>query len=268
MGCYCCGCDQAYEDSRLDTAKGLINTEANAVLKSANEINAKLLTLAVQPFRTYDVPVWNSGDYSGYQRAIEDVKQRRQLEKRPTVFKRMLKPHYEAALLQAQTFYLAQGEPRLRPDPDWWIIVGTLAANAEALYSLKKETEILEARFHLHQHTTETIQKQLQGTGSLKPPETASVDKDSRAKMDKLAADLKLLEPFSSECARLLREFYVDVDEALVREAEAKEREPQETDAKEARQHGPQETDAIEAKETDPFMPQPPAKPLKKPETK
>jgi len=268
MGCYCCGCEEAYEKTRLDIANGIINTEANAILSLAKEIEAKLQTLAVQPFRTYDVPAWDSGDYSSYQRALEDVRQRRKLEKRPPVLKRMLKPHYEAAMLQAREFYSAQEEPGMRPDPDWWVVVGILACNAEALYGFKSDTEKLETRFRMHQHTTVTMQKELQSTGNNKPLETAAVDTDSRAKIDRLAAQLKQLEPFASECARLMREFYVDVDEALVQEALAKEAEEAKKakEAMEPKECKPQEADP---KEADPLVPQNrPAKSQKKPEAK
>ena len=237
---------------------GIITQEANAILTAAKAMEVKLQELTLQPFRTYDVPAWNSGNYSSYLSAIADVKQRRAREKRPPVLKRMLKPHFEAAVLQAEAFY--QEEPLQRPDPNWWVVIGILAVNTEALYDLKKEEEQLETRFHLHEHTTETIKKELQNTGSLKPPESAAVDKDSREKLDKLAADLAKLEPFSSECARMLRDFYVDVDESLIIEAERKEAE-----RKEAKHKAPEPQECAEPKETDPLQP---TKSQKKPEAK
>lgn len=260
MGCYCCGCDEEYEKTRQGLSSGIITEEANKILTAAKAMEVKLQELTLQPLRTYDVPVWNSGNISSYLSAIADVKQRRAREKRPPVLKRMLKPHFEAAALQAEAFYSAQDEPLQRPDPNWWVVIGILAVNTEALYDLKKEEEQLETRFRLHEHTTETIKKELQNTGSLKSPESAAVDKDSRAKMDKLAADLAKLEPFSSECARLLRDFYVDVDESLIIEAERKEAE-----LKEAKHKAPEPKEVAEPKETDPFMP---AKSQKKPEAK
>lgn len=224
MGCYCCGYDDCYEKARLDASNQIITSEANQVQREARNLQAKLEEIVVKPFRAFDVPVWSSGDSGSYLRVISLIKQKRAQEKRPMALGRMLRPHYQAAVKEMQTFCEAQGDIQ-GPDPVWWVVISTLATHSDDLYELKQDLDKLKMKFHLHKTTAETIKKQLEESGSLKPQESTKIDQESELILEKLTRDVEKFEPFAGECTRLLREFYVEVDEKLVQEAERELRE-------------------------------------------
>ena len=224
MGCYCCGCADAIEKGRVDAASALITAEANEILREAKRLEGKLQDIVEKPAREFTVDAWNRKEYAKYFDAVKDVKVKREQEKRPTVFAPMFRPHYEAAVSEAQTFYSSQPDPHQHPDPSWWAIVCILAINSSNLYELRQDLNQLQTRFYLHQNSVQVIKKQLEATGSLKPQESDEVDKEAKVVMDRLTENVKQVEALASECAQLLRLFYVEVDAETVKKAEEAEK--------------------------------------------
>lgn len=220
MGCCCCR-DDAASDLRWST---LITKEASEILACLKAIQRKIQDITVKSLENQNVDTWKKRGYSDYIESINEVKNRRKQEARPPVFVNMLKPHYEAAAKEAQSYCSSLSNSLKSPDPDWWTVVCILSTHSPTFHEIQFELQQLRTRFELHQVSSRDIQEAVSMFVCEKPLKSAEIDKECQVILHEMIEEVKEVEPLARSCAQLLRLFYVEPEKTEVEVAEQEEK--------------------------------------------